>query len=322
MYLKDNDPIRQTRKTLQSDHPYPHAFAMVGINFLSIAVLGFLFGISLVIAMGPAAQHSLEGFINTLGDQYFISFLFFELAGIISVYLFSRKANKRTLASLGLKGKDRVKKYLLGIFLGLFLFSLVAFLAWKSGGIALYRNPRSISSKTFILFILGWMIQGFNEEFVCRSGVMNLLAVKYGAIHGILANSLIFSLLHFGNPGLSALALVNLFLFGVICSLLFYLTENIFLPAALHSFWNFAQGNLFGAQVSGLKSYETVIFRINNTGPRLLNGGAFGLEGSIFTFLVLAIALGVLIWILHKRKCLTKEDPAALYAAQVSSTVQ
>ena len=322
MYLKDNDPIRQTRKTLQSDHPYPHAFAMVGINFLSIAVLGFLFGISLVIAMGPAAQHSMEGFINTLGDQYFISSLFFELAGIIGVYLFSRKANKRTLASLGLKGKDRVKKYLLGIFLGLFLFSLVALLAWKSGGIALYRNPRSISSKTFILFILGWMIQGFNEEFVCRSGVMNLLAIKYGAIHGILVNSLIFSLLHFGNPGLSALALVNLFLFGVICSLLFYLTENIFLPAALHSFWNFAQGNLFGAQVSGLKSYETVIFRISNTGPRLLNGGAFGLEGSIFTFLVLAIALGVLIWILHKRKCLTKEDPAALYAAQVSSTVQ
>lgn len=322
MYLKDNDPIRQSRKALRSAHPYLQVLAIIGIDFFSIGVLGFLFAFSMAIVMGPSAISSMQGFITTLGDQYFITSLFFELAGIIGVYLFSRKANKRTLASLGLKGKDRVKKYLLGIFLGLFLFSLVALLAWKSGGIALYRNPRSISSKTFILFILGWMIQGFNEEFVCRSGVMNLLAIKYGAIHGILVNSLIFSLLHFGNPGLTALALVNLFLFGVICSLLFYLTENIFLPAALHSFWNFAQGNLFGAQVSGLKSYETVIFRISNTGPRLLNGGAFGLEGSIFTFLVLAIALGVLIWILHKRKCLTKEDPAALYAAQVSSTVQ
>lgn len=322
MYLKDNDAIRQTRKTLQSDYPYPHAFLMVGINFLSLAVLGFLFGISLFIAMGPAAQFSMEEFINTLGDQYFISSLFFELAGIVGVYLFCRKTNKRNLASLGLRGKGRIKKYLLGIILGIFLFSMVALLAWKSGGIALYRNPRSISSKTFILFILGWMIQGFNEEFVCRSGVMNLLAVRYGAIHGILVNSLIFSLLHFGNPGLSAMALANLFLFGVVCSLLFYLSENIFLPAALHSFWNFAQGNLFGAQVSGLKSYDTVIFRISNTGPRILNGGAFGLEGSIFTSLVLFVVLGLLFWLLKKRNCLTKEDPAALYADQASSTVQ
>lgn len=63
---------------------------------------------------------------------------------------------------------------------------------------------------------------------------------------GIVVNSIVFALLHMANTGISLLALLNLFLFGVFMSVYMVRRGNLWGACAIHAVWNFVQGNVFG----------------------------------------------------------------------------
>jgi hypothetical protein len=56
----------------------------------------------------------------------------------------------------------------------------------------------------------------------------------------------------------------------------------------LHAAWNFTEGGLFGASVSGTTPYGLLHSRFS--GARLLSGGAFGPEASIIAVVVCCTA--------------------------------
>ena len=70
---------------------------------------------------------------------------------------------------------------------------------------------------------------------------------------------------------------------------IFLKTGNIWLVSALHSVWNFAQGNFFGILVSGNDFGPTVLSTTFNASKTLINGGDFGLEGGLAVTTVLVI---------------------------------
>jgi membrane protease YdiL (CAAX protease family) len=111
-------------------------------------------------------------------------------------------------------------------------------------------------------------------------------------------NALLFSLLHLGNPGVTVIALVNIFLFGLFASLLTLRRGSIWMVGALHSMWNFAQGNLFGIPVSGLVGCPSPLVTEMGEGKwqALVGGGAFGLEGGLAVTAVLAVACAIVLF--------------------------
>lgn len=283
--LKDNFSIEQTRKTLKKTNP---VFTVV-IIFLLMQIPGVIFA--------PLFSNVILGNYN---PDYFLLFnLFLTIFVAILGYLFARKYQKRNKESLGLVKNS--KNYLKGILIGLLMILSVVLLLKISGFSTFTINISQVSLPIFVLFILGWAIQGFEEELITRSILMNYFAVNNGVMGGIVINSLIFAILHLGNPAFGILPFINIMLIGIVFSLLFYISDDIFLPAAAHSFWNFSQGNIFGIEVSGMDEISNTILKTKLMGSDLISGGAFGFEGSIFVTIVEIIMIFVIIRIIKRR---------------------
>jgi len=108
----------------------------------------------------------------------------------------------------------------------------------------------------------------------------------------------LFALLHGFNAGVSVFAIVNLLLFSFLLILLILHHKSIWAACGWHTAWNWAMENIFGLKVSGAEGGDSVLDLTTN-GLKIITGGDFGPEASIFTTLVL---IGGMIYILVAAK--------------------
>jgi len=324
MQLKNNTSINETVQTLKiKNMPLGVFLAFIvyfSASFLSQFIAGIGFAIYLVLSgqftdemiaqlTGPNATEYAESFVQS--DPIMILMLFMTLVATIAVYLFSKHAHGRNNHSLGLVSKNKSTDYLIGLGIGLGSFAFAVLIAVLTGTMTLTPQLAAFPIGFFILFFLAYMVQGFSEEFFTRSVLMNLIAARSTVCIAIILNSLLFALLHFFNSNFSLLPAINLFLVGIQFSLLFYLTDNIFVPAACHTMWNFAQGHIFGISVSGMAVSQTSLLQAQMTGNALINGGGFGLEGGIATTISILLTNAIIIFLIHKKLKAENNEVAA-----------
>ena len=161
-----------------------------------------------------------------------------------------------------------------------------------------------------ILYFLGYMVQGMSEEILCRGYLMVSMQRGCPLWVAVLTNSLLFTVLHLGNPGITPLALLNLALFGIFASLYTLRRGSLWGIGAIHTIWNFAQGNIFGISVSGLSGSPSIMTATTAEGGSLVHGGAFGMEGGLGVTAVLLIGCAVLLLIKTKKSEITALEPA------------
>ena len=70
--------------------------------------------------------------------------------------------------------------------------------------------------------------------------------------------------------------------------------------AALHTAWNFVQGNIFGCYVSGINFYQSVFTTEIDNALSPINGGWFGPEGGLAVTAVLLIGIVTLSFMKNK----------------------
>jgi membrane protease YdiL (CAAX protease family) len=132
-----------------------------------------------------------------------------------------------------------------------------------------------------------------HEELLFRGYVYQKLRQVSGWF-AILSTSLVFAALHGGNAGITALALANIFVAGILLAAAYDRYKRLWCPIGLHLAWNLISGPIAGYNVSGFAAKSTV-FRTFGGGAPMITGGVFGIEGSIWTLLVLAAGAGWLI---------------------------
>lgn len=142
-------------------------------------------------------------------------------------------------------------------------------------------------------FLLGFLLQGFGEEVLFRGYLLLSRANGRPVWVAVCISAAAFAVLHLQNPGISALAFCNLFLFGVLAALYAMRQDHIWGISAVHTAWNFAQGNLFGLSVSGNAIGPAPLRAVLAEDKSLWNGGAFGLEGGLCTTIVLLTGVTV-----------------------------
>ena len=196
---------------------------------------------------------------------------------------------KRKMITLGFTKDNIIPQYLLGLLAGAGIFTAAVALAAVTGALSIKVSSAPIDITLYLVLILGWIIQGMSEEVICRGFFLVSLSRKLSLPAAVVLNSLAFAAMHLFNAGISVLAFINLTLFGIFASVVFLRTGNIWLVSALHSVWNFAQGNFFGILVSGNDFGPTVLSTTFNASKTLINGGDFGLEGGLAVTTVLVI---------------------------------
>jgi membrane protease YdiL (CAAX protease family) len=128
------------------------------------------------------------------------------------------------------------------------ILALIHFVGWENG------NPLLQGEGVFlpiIVLLFGFVVQGATEEILCRGWLMPILSARYNLWVGILVSSSLFGLLHAVNPGVTVFAVVNIVLVGIFFSLFALRQGSLWGVCALHSIWNWLQGNFFGFEVSG-----------------------------------------------------------------------
>ena len=112
----------------------------------------------------------------------------------------------------------------------------------------------------------------------------------------LLLTSALFGAAHLGNPNATAFSAFCIAVeAGVLLGAAYMVTRSLWLPMGLHAAWNFTQGEVFDVPVSGIDEHGLVTAQMS--GPPLLSGGNFGLEGSIIG-LTIATAAGLwLVWL-------------------------
>jgi hypothetical protein len=109
--------------------------------------------------------------------------------------------------------------------------------------------------------------------------------------------SVLFGLGHGWNPSATPLAVGIISLYGAYLAAGYLLTGRIALPIGVHVTWNLAVASVFGFPVSGLSTPVTLL-AVEQSGPPLLTGGAFGPEGGLVALVGLAVGVVALLgWV-------------------------
>ncbi len=222
------------------------------------------------------------------------------IAAVIPI-IYCKFIEGRSLFSMGFVRKKAVSNYASGLLIGGLMFGSAVLLCCLTGTLKFDGIVLGNSLGIVIVFFFGFLIQGMSEEIILRGYFMVSVAVKKSIMTAILANSIMFSLVHIFNNGVSVLPLLNLTLFGIFASVYMLRTENIWGIGAIHSMWNFVQGNIFGIPVSGMKIKASVL-SFSQQGNSLINGGDFGLEGGLAVTVVLVVAIALTVLLKRKQR--------------------
>lgn len=229
--------------------------------------------------------------------------------GIILSMVYCRAIEKRTSSSMGFRKRKWFPHYLTGLAAGIIMMSVITGITALLG-LTEITVEKDFNIGIILLFFLGFLIQGASEEVIFRGYLMNTIGGSHSAYTALAVSSIAFALAHMANPGLTVLAFVNLVLFGLFAGLWMICFDDIWGACAIHSIWNFTQGNFFGISVSGTGNIESVLKTTAISDKTWLTGGQFGIEGSIFTTLVLAAASVLVILKIRKNSsAVSKEEP-------------
>jgi membrane protease YdiL (CAAX protease family) len=229
-------------------------------------------------------------FMNSLPSEIYIVFLASSALYIVGAIIYCRCFEKRKLFSLGFNKRGIISEYLSGLLLGSLMLAIPALACLFTGCVSFSPDP-SASPLIIVLFFVAFVLQGMGEEVLFRGYLMTSLTRRHSPWFAIIVSALTFSFFHIPNANFSIIAFINIVLFGIFTGVFMLKRGSIWAVAAIHTAWNFLQGNVFGISVSGNPKFSSVLSSTNAEFGTILSGGEFGLEGGLGATVVLLIAL-------------------------------
>jgi CAAX protease family protein len=214
---------------------------------------------------------------------------------ILAYRLLVRGTEHRSADELSAAGA--VPQFLLGSLIGLGLFCTV-YAVYFALGIATFKGMGTTQG-IGIALALG-ISSGVCEELIVRGGIYRIVESGMGTLIALIVSSLTFGFLHIANPGATILSSVAITLeAGILLAAAYALTRSLWLAIGLHFAWNFTEGGIFGAQVSGAR--VSGLLNVPLSGTTLMTGGSFGPEASL-PAIVVCTAAGLIMLMLAIRR--------------------
>jgi hypothetical protein len=225
------------------------------------------------------------------------------LAGVVGLtWAFCHFLDRTSLRSLGLQPGGWLAKLAAGWGLGTLLQLLIFAGLGVAGWLTVERadwQPVDLA-----VSVVAWLVMSFNEELAFRGYILQRLAQAWGLPAAVVVSSLVFAMVHVLNPNVQPLAMVILFVAGLMLACAYLVSRSLWLPIGLHIGWNLAEIHLLGFAGSGAP--EPALMRSVVNGPEVMTGGAFGPEGGLAG--LAAIAVGIVILLTAYRLVVRKRN--------------
>jgi uncharacterized protein len=244
--------------------------------------------VRLVLAVAPIAGFLVAA--NKLGLPMLAA------AGVVPLLyvVYVRVVERRPVAELATVGAGR--ELLRGFVIGAALFAVTIAILRLAGVAAITRGD-------------GWpalaaglgaaVAAALIEETLMRAIFFRIVEESLGTVIALLASAALFGFLHAFNPGATLVSTVAIALeAGVILAAAYLYTRRLWMAIGLHAAWNFTEGGIFGASVSGGVGHG--LFTSHFAGRPIVSGGAFGPEASVVAVVVCLIA-GVALLVQSRR---------------------
>jgi len=218
------------------------------------------------------------------------------VALLVGYTLSVRLMERRGATEIGLR--KGVPQLLLGALLGVGLMGAVYLVLWSMGRVT-FANGTGFDGLLGALVVM--FAVGVLEELLFRAILFRIVEQISGTTIAIILAAAAFGAIHAINPGATLWSSAAIAIeAGVMLALAYVLTRNLWLAIGIHAGWNFAEGSIFGAQVSGSSEAHYVI-KSSLSGPDILTGGAFGPEASVISVCVCAAFSAVLLVLVLRR---------------------
>jgi hypothetical protein len=256
--------------------------------FIFIAVFD-LIGIAIVSSI---SEYSFEEYISDtdllMENKMMLLMMVSQLFGtLFTVWLFQKFVNRESFTSIGLEFSGYKDDFVSGLLLGVGLIVLGFGTLYIFNFLSVASIQFSLIDQLFYLSLFA--VVSLNEEIAIRGYILQNLSSSFNKYIALVLSSLVFMIMHIGNPNMSAVPLFNLFLAGLLLGVYCIHKNNLWFPIGAHITWNYFQGPVLGFEVSG--NDVDSIFIQSLDGSELITGGEFGFEGSIILTVFMIIGI-------------------------------
>lgn len=252
-------------------------------------------------------------------DPLFLSMMTIGYTAIIITYFIHAgrvgklKGIKEKIKACGYPLGDRkhiARNYGFGFLLGFIMMTCTVGIMFVTGQLTFSGFNLKLSGIGVFLFnLLMWFPQGASEELMFRGYMIPAFRKRYKVVVGIIVSAVLFSAFHSLNAGFTPLASFNLALIALLFALVYLYTGDIWMTSAMHTAWNLSQGNIYGLQVSGNQSSNSIVMALyDKNATALITGGDFGPEGGLATTAVTVAGLIIMTVLLIRKSRKAKKQ--------------
>ena len=269
-----------------------HGWLRAILFFISFFIFVSLFDLVGIAIVSLLTEYSFKEYITDtallMENKMMLLMMVCQLAGtLFTVWLFQKYINREPFSSIGIQFNGYEDDFIFGLLIGLGLIVM-------GFGILMIFNFISITSLQFsfidqLFYLCLFAVVSLNEEIAMRGYILQNLSSSFNKYIALALSSLVFMIMHIGNPNMSIIPLFNLFLAGLFLGIYCIHRKNLWFPIGVHFTWNYFQGPVLGFEVSGNEVNSLFIQRLD--GSDFITGGQFGFEGSIIltTFMIIGI---------------------------------
>jgi membrane protease YdiL (CAAX protease family) len=248
-----------------------------------VAGLGFSVGVVLQ-HFAPPTRGVFSPRYQFVGEVF--SFVVVFGAALIMSRIEHRSPGVYGLPASGAFGKLFWQGFLIGLIEISALIALIAvFGGYSFGTLALHGSD---ILRWGIVWAIFFVFVGFFEEFLFRGYTQFTLADGIGFWPAAILLSGSFGYVHLKNPGEGPIGAAAVVMIGLVFALTLRRTGNLWLAVAWHASFDFGETFLFSVPSSGMM-FDGHLSNASLHGAKWLTGGTVGPEGSVFSFLAMAI---------------------------------
>jgi membrane protease YdiL (CAAX protease family) len=254
-------------------------------------ILFFLVVLFVALILSASLEAGTDEIAAQRGYQLLVSEWGVALGTLVATWIALKFVDGRSWKFVGL-GRDAAAPATIafGSAVGLLAIAIPSAILLLTNQLDKVPAPPGSSLAAAAIGLANLLPAAFGEELLLRGYIFAVLREALGPRWTLISTSVVFGLLHMANPGADAQSVVIVMFAGFFLGSIFLATQSLYAATAAHFVWNWFMAAMLHTPVSGI-AVTAPDYRVIDSGPDWLTGGAWGPEGGFAAVLGMFVVL-------------------------------